>query len=74
MLLANLILISIEFSYMCYCKANSSETEPYADIKLCSYSKEFCRVKFSFLFGNPGKPNDNEKVSVPKVICRTVYP
>lgn len=50
MLLANLILISFEFSYVCSCKASSSETEPCADIKLCNLSKELCRVEIFFSF------------------------
>lgn len=34
MLLTNLIPVSFEFSYMCSCKASSSEIKLRADIKL----------------------------------------
>lgn len=56
MLVTNLIPISFEFSYMCSCKASSSEIKPRADVKLGSLSKELCGVEFSSVVGNPGRP------------------
>ena len=56
MMLTNLIPVSFEFSYMCSCKGSSSEIKPCADVKLSNLSKDLCRVEFSSVIGNPGKP------------------